>query len=133
MSQDTFEILVTVLGTAGLVLFGYFGYKIRQFHPLLKVMLEIGAELAKQTPSTSDDELIERLLLLLEETGRIELVGEEVSIDLPVRPPTVNSIEVFPTEYNPNLYPVENTINYTPEEVGEIIGSPTEDTINYEG
>jgi len=97
MSQDTFEIVVTVLGTAGIVLFTYFGYKIRQFHPILLILLEIGAQLARQTPSTSDDELIEQLILLLEETGRIELVDEEVS---------VSNVEVV------SVLPVDTTVNY---------------------
>jgi len=58
MDEQTFNIVLAVLGTIVTLLIGLFGWRITRYLPLLIILVDIAEQLAAQTETLEDDKII---------------------------------------------------------------------------
>ena len=58
MDEQTFNIVLAVLGTIVTLLIGLFGWRITRCLPLLIILVDIAEQLAAQTETLEDDKII---------------------------------------------------------------------------
>ena len=79
MDEQTFNIVLAVLGTTITLLIGLFGWRITRYLPLLIILVDIAERLAAQTETLEDDKIIASIReALIPEDG--ETLTAEISI-----------------------------------------------------
>ena len=59
--MNTFEVIISILGTLFVLFVGAGIGKLDQYHQTIELLVDLAEDLAKRTPSTVDDEMIAKI------------------------------------------------------------------------